>query len=170
MKKLALVVLVGLVASLFALQTSNSGNTDNLSTFAQLYEDTPAGTVLTLTTHDVFYQWTTATVGESRNMTPSAASDNITVLAPGTYLVMASISYLGAINANYHFSLFKSGTEVGFAEGETAVGATATTQNVAFHGIVTAVAGDTLDLRASSSVDTKTATIYHVQFCVQRIF
>jgi hypothetical protein len=167
--RLATLALLGVVV-LLALQTSNSSNVDNLSTYANLYEDTPAGTVITLTTNGTFYPWVSTTVGESRGMTPSAASDNITVLSPGTYYISAGISWLGAASANYHWTLFQAGAEVSRLEGESAVGATPLTQNAAWSGLITAVAGDTLDLRVTSSVDTKTATVYHIQFTVLRVF
>lgn len=106
------------------------------------------------------------------NTTPDHTSDNITILVPGVYSVICTISAQSSQSHNYHFAIFKSGSELtNMTQGRhttiaSKIGA------VALSGFVALVATDTIDLRVErrdGGAVTKTIIIEHATLCINRI-
>lgn len=138
--------------------------------FGELYEDS-AGTVINLPTADNFVQWVSSTVGLSSLTTPSAASDNITILTngAGTYKVSFSASFSGTVNSTFHWSVFLGGVEQENVSVERKIGAAADIGSIAASGLLALSVAEVVDLRASATANTKTVTVNHANLTITKI-
>jgi len=142
------------------------------SVYGVLYEDS-AGTDITLTTANDFYQWVSSTEGLSSGVAfvvPSTANDNIAIGASGegVYLVCISSSFAGSNNSNIHGVVFKNGVRQGNIEFHRKLGGTDVGDGAAF-GLIALSSGDTIDIRFSSDTSSTTLTVQHVQLVIVRI-
>jgi hypothetical protein len=131
--------------------------------FGELYEDNASGTGITITDATTDYPWVSTTVGESRNMTLSAATDNITIVEAGTYFVSAQISYAGSNSTIYTWSVHKNDSPLtGFRVMRT-IGTGTDIGSASISGIITMAVDDTLNLEVQTDGASKTATVYYAQ-------
>lgn len=141
--------------------------------YGNLYENTPGGTNLVLTTAGVWYPWVSSTEGESSGIdyaVVSAASDNITIGASGAgvYLITVSCSFSGSNNAEIHMSVFKGGVEQSTIQAHRKLGG-ADIGSMSCSGLLVLAASDIIDLRFSSDTNSTTVTLEHVQLTIVRI-
>ena len=137
--------------------------------YGSLYETT-AGTVINIATGGTFSQWVSSTAGLSNLTTPAVGTDNITIDAGGggVYLIAFQVSYEGNSNEVYHWSVFVEGAERLEISSERKI--TANDQgSQSGMGFITLSATDVVDLRVTSTTDTKTATVEHVQLTITRV-
>ena len=139
------------------------------SAYGQLYEDS-GGTVISITTGGTFYQWVSSTAGVSNLTTLSTDNDNITIDAggDGVYLIAFQVSFEGNANVVYHWSVFVEGAERSEVNSERKIAANDQGSQSGI-GLVALSATDVVDLRVTSTTNTKTATVKHVQLVVRRI-
>jgi len=139
------------------------------SAYGQLYEDS-AGTVINIATGGTFVKWVSSTAGLSNLITLSTANDNITIDAggDGTYLVVFQVSYSGDANENYHWAAFLEGAKLDEVASVRKTSANDQGSQSGI-GIVAASATDEFDLRVTSTSNTRTATVDHVQLTVTRL-
>lgn len=138
--------------------------------YGQLWEHNAGGTVINIATGGTFVQWVSSTVGEYSLTTPSAGTDNITIDAGsgGMYLVGFHASYTGNANEVFHWAVFVEGVAYHRVASERKAGAGDVGSQSGI-GIVPLAATDVVDLRVTSTNDTKTATVNHVSLTLTRI-
>ena len=141
------------------------------SAYGQLYEETPGGTNINIATGGTFVQWVSSTAGLSNLVTLSTANDDITIDAGagGTYLIVFQVSFTGSTNEIFHWSAFVEGAEVIRAASERRLGPGLDQGSVSGLGIVALVPTDVVDLRVTSTTNTESVTVDHVQLVVARI-
>lgn len=139
------------------------------SAYGQLYENS-GGTVINITTGGTFYQWVSSTAGLSSLTTPAVDTDNITIDAGGggLYSIAFQVSYEGNGNEIYHWAVFVEGAERTEVSSERKIAANDQGSQSGV-GLVALSATDVVDLRVTSTTNTKTATVKHVQLVITRI-
>ena len=137
--------------------------------FGQLYEDS-GGTVINIATGGTFVQWVSSTAGLSNLTTPAVDTDNITIDSggAGVYLIAFQISFQGNANEIYHWSVFVQGAERTEVNSERKIAAN-DQGSQSGTGLVALNDADVVDLRVTSTTNTKTATVNHVQLTLTRV-
>jgi hypothetical protein len=157
---IALVIIVILaVAAGLNSQTHQIASTS----FGELYEDNASGTTINITDATTDYPWVSTTVGESRNMTLSAATDNITIVEAGTYFVSCQISYAGSNSTIYTWSVHKNDSPLTGFKVRRTIGTGTDIGSASISGIVVLAADDTLNLEVQADGASKVATVYFAQ-------
>ncbi len=138
--------------------------------YGSLSEKNPSGTVIAIATGGTFVKWVSSVAGPSNLTTPSVANDNIVIDAGGggVYLIAFQVSYLGNANEVYHWGVFVEGAEVDAIGSERKI--TANDQgSQSGVGFMALSATDVVDLRVTSTTNTETATVEHVQLAIMRV-
>lgn len=141
--------------------------------YGSLYEN-GAGTVITMTTAGIWYQWITSTVGgQSLLVTESgsAGTNNLTIAAggDGVYFIAANVITAGANNIQTHWAVCKGGAPLFNVQIERFLTGATVRNSAATTGIVRLIAGDVVDLRVSGAANGDATTQYHVGLNIYRI-
>lgn len=139
--------------------------------YGSLYED-GAGSNITITTANIFYRWTTSTVGISNLTTPSSTWDKITINAGGGGVYRLSVHLSASSDNNdglLHLAAFNNGTKLSNVSCEGYILNAAQELSIGITGLVEMVAGDEIDLRVSGSHDGEVITVKHAGISLQRI-
>ena len=146
------------------------------SAFGSLYENTEAGTSLTITTANTYYGWISASADGYKYMTldtSNATADRMTVDAggDGDYFISFNASFFTANNnVLTHFAVFKNGTITNNVIGEHLCTNANVEQQISGSGILTGlVANDYLDLRITADNNGEVITLKHVSLTAVRI-
>lgn len=143
--------------------------------YAELYEDTAGGTVVTITTAATYYGWTTASKGlVSGRMfldLNNATADRIQVQGQGKgiYAVTASCSALGLSAANVNMAVFKNGVIQPNLKTYVAFAVLNKAEPFTVSGLVELADGDYVDLRFTSNTNADTVTIYTANLSLVRV-
>ena len=133
------------------------------SAYGELLEDNAGGSTINMASASTYYPWVTTAVGVSRNMTLSAATDNITIVHGGTYLITAQISFAGTNSTIYTWAVHHNdAAETGFKVQRT-IGTGTDIGSASISGIIILATGDTLNLEVLADGTTKTAVVYYAQ-------
>jgi hypothetical protein len=137
--------------------------------YGQLYEHS-AGTVISITTGGTFVPWVSSTAGESNLTTPAVDTDNITIDSggAGVYLVSFQVSFIGSATEIFHWVVHVQGSPEHKVGSERKVGA-ADMGSQSGVGLIALSDADVVDLRVTSTSNTKTATVNHVQLTLTRV-
>lgn len=140
--------------------------------YGNLYEDS-AGTDITLTDADTFYQWVSSTVGLTSGVgyvVGDAGDDDLTigVSGGGVYMVLISASFSGSNNSAIHGAVFLNGSEVDSIQFHRKLGG-ADLGSASANGLLSLSSGDIVDLRFASDTGPTTVTVEHVQLTIVRI-
>ena len=133
------------------------------TSYGELYEDNAGGTSITITDATTYYPWVSTTVGASRNMTLSAASDDITIVTGGAYFISAQVSYAGSNTTIYTWAIHKGGSALTGFKVQRTIGTGTDIGSVSISGITTLATSDVLNLEVLANGASKTATVYYAQ-------
>lgn len=134
--------------------------------YGELYEDNASGTTINITDADTYYPWVSTTVGESRNMTLSASTDDITIVHDGVYLITAQVSYAGSNTTIYTWAVHKDGSALTGFKVQRTIGTGTDIGSASLSGIVSLDADEVLNLEVLANGTTKVATVYYAQLNV----
>ncbi len=137
--------------------------------YGQLYEDS-GGTVINITTGGTFVKWVSSTAAQYNLTTLSTDDDDITIDSggAGVYLVTFQASYIGSAAEIFHWGVFVGGVKQDVASSEIKVGA-GDMASQSGSGLITLSDADLVDLRVTSTSNTKTATVNHAQLTLTRV-
>lgn len=137
--------------------------------YGQIYEQ-GAGTEIAITTGGTFVKWVSSTAGESNLVTLSTDDDTITIDAgsAGMYLVAFQASFVGNAAEIYHWAVHVGGVLQDTVSSERKVGATDMGSQSGI-GLIALSDADVVDLRVTSTTNSKTATVYHVTLTLTRV-
>ena len=140
--------------------------------YGDLYAKANTNTT-TLTTQNTWYQFTHfATVGVNSGVTPSIATDDITLPTAGVYAVAFTCSFSGSASETYEISVFKNNgvTEISNIRIERVIGVGGDLGASAASGFIDAAANDTIELWVRcTSGSSKTVTLRDVNLSVLRV-
>ena len=139
--------------------------------YGQLYEDNVAGSTISITTGDTYYQWVTSTAGASNLATLSTANDNITIDAggAGVYEVVIQMSYLGTASEIFTWRVFVDGSQTSEVSSARMIGASGDAGSQSAVGLLTLADADVVDLRVSCPTSTTSVTVRHVSLTLERV-
>ena len=155
--------------------TSGSSGTSFVPAYGSIYEDTPAGTLISLTLQNTYYGWVNATddIHLLTTFTNDATADKITISAGGAgyYRVAIIGTCLVSTTANsYHVALFKNNSIIAKATQEFRTSNVGNWINFAMSDIVVAAVNDNFDVRFNNiTAAARSVTIYHLNFNMNRI-
>lgn len=137
--------------------------------YGELYEDS-GGTVINIATGGTFVKWVSSGAGLSSLTTLSTDNDNITIDSggAGVYEIAFQVSYEGDANEVYHWEIFVQGAEEHRVSSEIKVGANDIGSQSGV-GLVSLSDSDVVDLRVTSTSNTRTATVNHAQLTLTRV-
>ena len=121
----------------------------------------------TADTFDVITVW--ASNGESNGTTPDQANNVITLDEAGTYLVGFSVSFSGTVQATFECRAYVNGVAQTQCSLERKLGTGGDVGSASFQGIVTATAGQDLDVRVAADTGSDTFTPSEMNLTVLRI-
>ena len=143
--------------------------------YGQLYEDS-AGSTITVVSAGTYYQWSTSTAGDYHLNTLSTANDNITVDSggDGEYRISYSVSYSASANDTVHWAIYHTpsggaATKLANISSETYISNTNVIMCCSSVGLKSLGAGDTIDLRVTSTTNGTTITVNHVSITMERV-
>ena len=142
-----------------------------MDSYAELYENNPAGSTITVVVAGNFYQWVTTTVGQSGPTdlaVPSAATDDITigVNGAGLYGVMVISSFNGSNNAVAEVAVHVNGALQPNLQISRKLSAAGDEGAVSISGLLVLAAGDVVDLRVSSDGAGDVVIIKHANLTI----
>lgn len=158
MKKLAFIALFVSAAILLFGQSYDHMS----SAYGELYEDNASGTTITITDATTYYPWTTTAAGSSRNVTLSTASDNMTIIQGGKYMLMASISYSGSNTTIYTWCVHVNDSCATGLKVQRTIGTGSDVGSANITGIAVLSADDTINLEVMADGASKVADVYYV--------
>jgi hypothetical protein len=171
-------------ANEITLTENNDGASETLTlslatkpSYGEIYEDTPAGTGITITTAGTYVGWITATAGTVVGGTlmtsdiTQASGDRLVcgTTGPGKYKITAVVSLKGANNAVVKMAIHRNGTIVGNGKATVTMAATALTKCVEVSCIVNMSNTDYIDLRFDSGTNGDVVTVYDVNLTAVRL-
>lgn len=159
-----LFILVALSAGTFLLTPQTYEQIGNA--YGKLEENNVSGTAITITDADTYYPWVTSSVGESRNMSLSAATDNITIVTSGAYLVIVDISFTGSNSTDFLWAVHRNDSAVAGLSVQRDMSTASKIGSATRSGIISLDAGDTLNVEVSSTAGTKSVTVHYVSLVV----
>ena len=130
------------------------------------------GTPITIGSGSTWYQVTSFATANGNNTTPSAASDDITIVKAGKYLVNISFSFSGATAANiYEFQVQKNNgvTALTNLHCERKVAAGGDVGSCSISGIADLSVSDTLELWIQNLSGGNDATVKDANFSIVQI-
>jgi hypothetical protein len=166
------------IAGTSKFRVDTSGATVGQGVYGWMYEHTAigSGTTITLTTAGTFYGWVSAssgavTGGNYVTFTGDATADRLTIGSDGagTYLVDLTMSFASSSNAHVLYcSVFDGGveTDIGWHRN---IGTASAVGSAGSTGILTLSASDYLDVRCSSSVNTKDIEVEKASLRIHRM-
>ncbi len=134
--------------------------------YAELFEDNPSGTTITITDASTYYPWVSTTAGLSRNATLSTANDNITVAEDEVFLVTAQVSFAGSNSTIYTWAVHHNDSAVTGMKVQRTIGTGTDIGSTSISGILFLADGDTVNLEVLANGASKTATVYYAQLTV----
>lgn len=145
------------------------------SVYAELYEDTAGGTVITVTTAATYYGWTTGNKGlVSGRMfqdTANATADRLQVQGQGkgVYRLSAVVTAKGVNNGLTNMAVHKNSALQTNLKAYVEFGAAAVATTYTVQGLIELSDGEYIDLRFTSNTNADTITLYTANLTLVRI-
>lgn len=144
--------------------------------YANMYEYNSGGTVLTMTSADVYYGWKTAGQAYAAGSSYIQFSDNATAdrllvgtSGAGIYDVNFNLSFGGTANVLIRGAVHLNGTAQDNLRFRRKLGDAGDEGSAGFHGQISMVSGDYLDVRLSADNAASVVNIYCCGLAVERI-